>query len=192
MASGTFPASPPVLGAAAAFAGRPEPIPPTIPSATSAKGSEALIHSRASFWLRMGAGVVDLVLVGILCGVLDHLFTLAGNLESALVGRRVVGSWLRHEPWFLVLTVAYFTAMWTWKGTTVGGIVTGLKVARLDGQPLSFVVALVRALAAWFSAVFLFLGFFWIAWDRESQGWHDKIAGTVVLRLPRATPLVCI
>jgi uncharacterized RDD family membrane protein YckC len=38
----------------------------------------------------------------------------------------------------------------------------------------------------------LFLGFFWIIWDAEKQGWHDKIAGTVVVRLPRGMPLVCL
>jgi uncharacterized RDD family membrane protein YckC len=38
----------------------------------------------------------------------------------------------------------------------------------------------------------LFLGFFWILWDKDQQGWHDKIAGTVVVRLPKALPLVCV
>ena len=90
------------------------------------------------------------------------------------------------------MSLAYFAGMWTWKGTTVGGIVLCLKVARLDGRPLTFVVALVRALAAAFSVIVLFLGFLWIAWDADKQGWHDRIAGTVVLRLPRGTPLVCI
>ena len=52
--------------------------------------------------------------------------------------------------------------------------------------------ASIRALAAAFSFVVLFLGFFWIIWDKDRQGWHDKIAGTVVVRLPRGTPLVCL
>ena len=82
--------------------------------------------------------------------------------------------------------------MWAWKGSTIGGIVLGLKVVRMDGQPITFAVALVRALAAAFSILVLFLGFLWIAWDAERQGWHDKIAGTVVLKLPRGTPLVCL
>ena len=82
--------------------------------------------------------------------------------------------------------------MWAWRGTTIGGIVLGLKLVRLDGQRITFVVALVRGLAAAFSVVVLFLGFLWITWDRDKQGWHDKIAGTVVLRLPRGTPLVCL
>jgi uncharacterized RDD family membrane protein YckC len=127
---------------------------------------ESLSYPRASFWERLGAGFLDFVLIGILGGA---------------VGVAPLG---------LLIALAYFAGMWTWKGTTVGGIVLGLKVVRVDGQPVTFAVALVRALAAGFSVIVLFLGFLWIAWDREKQGWHDRIAGTVVLRLPRGTPLI--
>ena len=113
----------------------------------------------------------------------------AGFLDIVLVS--IVGSIVDMAPLGLLLALAYFAGMWAWKGTTIGGIVLGLKVARLDGQPVTFAVALVRALAAAFSIVVLFLGFLWIAWDADRQGWHDRIAGTVVLRLPRGTPLVC-
>jgi uncharacterized RDD family membrane protein YckC len=141
-----MPASPPLKAAA----------PPVLP--------DALCYPKASFWERMGAGFLDLVLVGILGSAVAHFAPL--------------------------VMLAYFAGMWAWKGTTVGGIVLGLKVVRLDGQPLSFVVCLVRSLAAMFSAAFLFLGFFWIAWDSEQQGWHDKIAGSVVVKLPRSAPLI--
>jgi uncharacterized RDD family membrane protein YckC len=114
----------------------------------------------------------------------------AAFLDVVLVS--ILGA-MTHEPvLWLLISLAYFAGMWTWKGTTIGGIVLGLKVARLDGRPLTFVVALVRALAAAFSVIILFLGFLWIAWDADKQGWHDRIAGTVVLRLPRGTPLVCL
>ncbi len=99
---------------------------------------------------------------------------------------------MHYFPAFLIAALAYFTGMWAWRGTTVGGIVLGLKVVRVDGQPVTFAVALVRALAGAFSIVVLFLGMFWIGWDSEKQGWHDKIAGTVVLHLPRGTPLLCL
>ena len=88
------------------------------------------------------------------------------------------------------MAVAYFSALWAWRKTTIGGIVLGLKVVRTDAKPLSFPVALVRSLAAAFSIFVLFLGFLWIAWDREKQGWHDKIAGTYVLKMPKGTPLI--
>jgi uncharacterized RDD family membrane protein YckC len=118
---------------------------------------DTLSYPRAGFWERMAAGFLDTVLLCIL---------------SVLVGGMPLG---------LIVALAYFTGMWAWRGTTIGGIVLGLKVARVDGQPVTFAVALVRALAAGFSAIVLFLGFLWIAWDPEKQGWHDKIAGTVVI-----------
>ena len=158
------------MGDAQATAPQPAPAAPppglTMPLAPAAV-PEALSYPRAGFWERMGAAFLDGVLLSI-ANVLVH-------------GR----------PWGFLVALAYFAGMWTWRGTTIGGIVLGLKVVRLDGQPLPFTVALVRALAAAFSLVVFFLGFLWIAWDAEKQGWHDRIAGTVVVRLPRGTPLLC-
>ncbi len=111
-------------------------------------------------------------------------------LDFILVG--ILGGLTHFPPLGFLVALTYFAAMWTWKGTTIGGIVLGLKVVRADGGAVTFAAALVRALAAAFSIFVLFLGFLWIAWDGEKQGWHDKIAGTVVLRLPRGTPLVCL
>jgi uncharacterized RDD family membrane protein YckC len=125
----------------------------------------AVLYPRAGFWERMGAGFLDMALLA---------------LTTALIG-----------PFSLLVALAYFSGMWAWKGTTVGGIVLNLQVVREDGQPLSFLAAFVRSLAALFSVLALFLGFFWIGWDRQKQGWHDKIAGTVVVRLPRPISLVC-
>jgi uncharacterized RDD family membrane protein YckC len=92
----------------------------------------------------------------------------------------------------LLVALAYFAGMWAWKGTTVGGIVLNLKVVRLDDQPVTFAVGLVRSLAAALSVVVFFLGFLWIIFDRDKQSWHDKIAGTVVARSPRSLSLVCL
>jgi uncharacterized RDD family membrane protein YckC len=153
-------------GASWSGVGGPSSAAAAMPSAPSHL-PETLSYPRAGFWERMGAGFLDIVLVSIL------------------------GSIVHVVPLGFLLALAYFTGMWAWKGTTIGGIVLGLKVVRMDSQPVTFAVALVRSLAAAFSIVVLFLGFLWIAWDTEAQGWHDKIAGTVVLKLPRGTPLVC-
>ncbi len=145
------------------------PPPPPVPSAPlppPLTPPQALAHPRAGFWERMAAGFLDMVLIG---------------MAAALC----------HSIFFSLLAIAYFSGMWAWKGTTVGGIVLNLQVVRQDGQPLNFLTAFVRSLAAIFSALVFFLGFFWIGWDRDKQGWHDKIAGTVVVRLPRAVSLVC-
>jgi len=120
----------------------------------------------------MAAAFLDWVIVGFLGGF--------------------VGS-LTHRPGFFFLVVLiYFAGMWTWKATTVGGVVLGVKVVRQDGYPVTLLVSTVRALAGAFSIVIFFLGFLWILFDRERQGWHDKIAGTVVIKLPKGTPLVLV
>jgi uncharacterized RDD family membrane protein YckC len=62
-------------------------------------------------------------------------------------------------------------------------------VTRLNGTPVGGADAIVRGLAAIFSFVPFGLGFFWILRDPERQAWHDKIAGTYVVKVPRDYPL---
>jgi uncharacterized RDD family membrane protein YckC len=167
--SGAAPAGTSEAPIASAVSPQGAPQVQTAPAATPATPpvwGERASFPRAGFWERMGAAFLDMVIVGILGGVLG--------------------------PLCFVVWLAYFAGMWAWKGTTIGGIVLKLQVVRYDGGPVTFLVALVRGLAAAFSVVVLFLGFFWIAWDRDKQGWHDKIAGTVVIRLPHSMPLVCL
>ena len=119
---------------------------------------------RAGFWIRLAATALDFILLVWLIPFVHVLF-----------------------PFFWL---AYHVAMWAWKGTTVGGIVCHLKLVRMDGRPANFAVALVRGLAGVFSAVALFLGFFWVGWTRERQSWHDIIAGTIMVRVPSAISLI--
>jgi len=68
--------------------------------------------------------------------------------------------------------------------------VCGLKVVRLDSDELDWATAIVRALSCFLSFGVAFLGFFWIGIDDDKQAWHDRIAGTVVVRTPKGTSLV--
>ena len=91
---------------------------------------------------------------------------------------------------FLPGIVAYGALLWKFRGATVGDIIFGIRVVRLDGAPIDWTTAVVRALACLLSMVMAGLGFFWIAFDADKQGWHDKIAGTVVVKLPKPASLV--
>ncbi len=51
-----------------------------------------------------------------------------------------------------------------------------------SGKTLSVGQAAARYLCYIISALPLCLGFIWVAFDRKKQGWHDKIAQTVVVR----------
>ncbi len=161
-----------------------QPVPPSAtsssPSATSSSSaapfsdtahpteapasSTAAALPRAGFWIRMAALLIDGLLVGIMTALLHHgeLFVLA----------------------------AYGAAMWKLRGSTIGGIVLHLQVVRLDGRAVDWATAIVRALGCFLSLAVAGLGFFWIAFDDEKQAWHDKIAGTVVVRTAHGVSLV--
>jgi uncharacterized RDD family membrane protein YckC len=133
----------------------PPPPPPGAPQITAAM-------PRAGFWVRMGALLLDVLLVGFAMSLL-HPF---GDFH-------------------IVVLAIYGAVMWKLRGTTVGGIVFDLHVVRLDGRPLDWETAIVRALGCFLSLCVVFLGFIWIAFDDNHQAWHDKIAGTVVVRAKR-------
>jgi len=154
---------PPVASAAAAV---PPPVPPVFIS--------ALTLPRAGFWIRIAASLLDCVLIGIVFAMLDHL-PLFGRLFGDVP-----------PLWFAV----YCVVMWATKGTTIGGIICGLKIVRMDDRPVDWGVAVVRGLGGFLSLAVAGLGFIWVAFDNERQSWHDKIAGTTIVRVPKGTPLL--
>jgi uncharacterized RDD family membrane protein YckC len=158
--------APAALGAegAATFSSEPPPADVTpVPPAAAVAGDLALFP-RATFLDRVAAFALDCLLVGIGVQLLDIS---------------------RHGGWFPLMLFAYHVAFWAWKGTTLGGIVVGLRVIRMQGTEVRFVDALVRGLASIFSLAALGIGCFWMLQDPERQMWHDKIAGTLVVKVPR-------
>jgi len=155
--------------AAPPFSAPPGPVPPGAvpPSPSPVSPHITAAMPRAGFWIRMAALLLDVLLVGFVMSLL-HPF---GNFH-------------------IVVLAIYGAVMWKLRGTTVGGIVCDLHVVRLDGRPLDWETAIVRALGCFLSLFVVFLGFIWIAFDANNQAWHDKIAGTVVVRAKRGAPLV--
>jgi PAS domain-containing protein len=77
----------------------------------------------------------------------------------------------------------YFTAMLAlWRGRTPGKRALGIRVIRLDGQPLGWFASFERFGGYAAALATGTLGFFQILWDRNRQGVHDKISETVVIR----------
>ena len=77
-----------------------------------------------------------------------------------------------------VITIAF----WVLLGATPGKCLLECRVVSArTGRPPGWLRATLRYLCYIVSLLPLGLGFFWIAWDRRKQGWHDKIAGTLVV-----------
>jgi uncharacterized RDD family membrane protein YckC len=165
----------------AAAAPVPEPRPIVVPDATPVAdageppdsstsyaaqppGGDLALYPRATFLDRVAAFALDCILVAIAVQILDLS---------------------RHDGSFPLLLLVYHIAFWAWRGTTLGGIVCGLRVVRTQGTELRFVDALVRGFGSVFSIAALGIGCFWMLQDPERQMWHDKIAGTLVVKVPR-------
>jgi uncharacterized RDD family membrane protein YckC len=126
---------------------------------------------RARFLERLAAFVLDVIVVLIAVQVLDALY----------LGRDA-------PPLFFFLLLAYHVGFWAWRGTTVGGMICQLRITRTDGALLGFRDALVRGLSGILSLAALGLGGLWILRDPERQSWHDRVAGTYVVKVPRDWP----
>jgi len=110
-----------------------------------------------------------------------------------LLGVGIVGS--ISKDWGTVAAISLPIVYLVWfltllrKGLTPGKKVMGLQVVdHQTGTIPGFGKMFVREIVGRFiSGLFFGLGYFWAIFDKNSQAWHDKIAGTVVLRLAPAS-----
>jgi uncharacterized RDD family membrane protein YckC len=149
------------LPASADVFAEPVPEPPPAPPAAG-----LLAYPHAGFLDRAAAFALDCVLIAMVTALFNF-----------------------QDEWYLFFVATYFIAFWTWQGTTLGGIVVGLRVVRTDGSDVRFVDAFIRALSSLFSFGVLAIGVLWMIQDPQRQTWHDKIAGTYVVKVPREVAL---
>lgn len=96
---------------------------------------------------------------------------LAGGIALGLVG-------------FVVVFILYVRALGR-TGQTWGRKIAGVKVVRLDdGRPIGVGKAIGRQLfSGLVSAQVIYLGYLWMLWDDRKQTWHDKIVGSIVVKV---------
>ena len=126
------------------------------------------------FWQRLAAFLIDWMVVFVVYGplVVMAFGTEYFSLDVPRYWDLVTG---------LVIVVATLL-FWRYQGATPGKIAIAARIVDAEtGRPPRTARLAVRLLAYIVSALPLSLGFLWIAFDRRKQGWHDKIAGTVVI-----------
>lgn len=134
----------------------------------------------AGFWMRVVAGIIDTVLLLIVTTPL--LFLIYGkayflkDIDSPMIAGTadVLINW--------ILPIVLIIAFWTLKQGTPGKILLKMKIvdAKTGGCP-TMTQWIIRYIGYIPATLVLFLGLFWIIWDEKKQGWHDKLAGTVVI-----------
>lgn len=96
-----------------------------------------------------------------------------GEVDAKRVLILVMGVLLAYTIWAFILFA---------RGTTPGKLMLGMHVVGEDGLHAGFFRMLFREwIGKWISGLILSLGFLWILFDRDRQGWHDKFASTYVI-----------
>jgi len=139
----------------------------------------------AGFWIRVGATIIDSILLILL---ITPILTSIYGSSYWLSGEVVQGFWDFTFSWvFPAIAVIVF---WFYKSATPGKMALKLKIvdASTGGKP-SVGQLIIRYLGYYVSSIPLFLGLIWVGIDRRKQGWHDKLANTVVIRNLQSEPV---
>jgi len=148
---------------------------------TASTGLPAHPPATAGFGVRTLAYLVDALLLSFVGGAFPYLLiNTATTAPSGNPGQQVTTS----GGGSLLVSLIYFVLFWSsfGGGRTLGMRLFGLKVVREEdlGQ-MGVLSAFVRWIGLWLSFALCFIGVIWVAFDSRHQGWHDKIARTLVL-----------
>ena len=138
----------------------------------------------AGFWIRVWAALIDTVLViALTAPILRWLygpdyFSMSALDASAFRPTEFIVSW--------ILPALAVIVFWRTRSATPGKMAIGARIvdAKTGATP-STLRLIVRYLGYYVSTAPLCLGLIWVGFDRRKQGWHDKLAGTVVIRSKR-------
>ncbi len=142
-------------------------------------------HEYAGFWIRTGAAVIDSILVVIIVSPILTAIYGTDYWLSVPVTQGFGGNLIEY-----LLPAIAIVAFWIYRSATPGKMINNLAIvdAKTGGKP-STGQFIGRYLGYYVSVIPLFLGIIWVAIDKRKQGWHDKLAGTVVVRTNRKKPV---
>ena len=151
--------------------------PPPAPPPSTRPGPMPGWHY-AGFWVRFLAFLIDAILLGIVSAAFTPVWgpqitTTGANVEIHAQAN-AIGT---------LIGLIYFAGMWAWRGQTVGMMPFNMQVVGVaDGKRIDVFRGLLRYVGFIIAAIPLLIGLIWAAFDARKQGWHDKIASTVVIR----------
>ena len=144
------------------------------------------------FWRRLLAFLIDKVILYFVTLILFLIGLLALGLKGNMTDRVLssLGDPAHGIGVFALLYIAasllagmiYFTVFHGIAGRTPGKMLLGLRVIQTSGDPITTGIAFLRWVGYLISGPLFGLGFLWVAFDGRKQGWHDKIAATLVIR----------
>jgi uncharacterized RDD family membrane protein YckC len=144
---------------------------------------------KASFWQRLAAFGFDFIFVtGVMVGICLVTWQVSNYFPQAGL---TSGSYDFIPPYpatilCLLFMAFYYGGGWALLGQTPGKMALNIRVLRVDGAKLGWKRALLRWVGYLISSLPLWLGFVWALFDRDTSGWHDKLAGSTVVKVDAA------
>jgi uncharacterized RDD family membrane protein YckC len=131
------------------------------------------------FWRRVGAAIIDsLIVMAITVPLLLWIYGSEYFFNEEVVFISGPAEFLISYVFPIVATVLF----WKYRAATPGKMLLQLKIVRAgDFGPITTGQAFGRYFAYIPSTLVFGLGLLWVAFDARKQGWHDKLAGTVVI-----------
>ncbi|WP_374664100.1 RDD family protein [Acinetobacter sp.] len=138
----------------------------------------------AGFWARVGASLIDIVIMLTATYPILWLFY-RGDWD------RIFATGLSEQPQILwvdilvnyILPFLYTIIVWLLWSASPGKILLGMKIVDAEtGQNLDLKQSIIRYVGYFPAMMVMMIGIIWIAFDKRKQGWHDKMANTVVIR----------
>ncbi len=140
----------------------------------------------AGFWIRTGAAIIDTILLLLI--ILPIMTTIYGE---AYWDFDVNYSGVWDVIISYVLPAIAVILFWIYKSATPGKMALKLRIVdKNTGQKPSIKQFIIRYFGYYVSSIPLFLGIIWVGIDKRKQGWHDKMAGTVVIKNNKTEPVV--
>jgi uncharacterized RDD family membrane protein YckC len=156
----------------------------TLPSlANDPSGVDSGEVRSAGFWIRFLAYWPDQLLITfavlLIVGLPDFANDSPPDMTKAVEWARAT------QPWALAFSAVYYIlTTWLW-GATLGKLICGLRVVRVDDAPVGFKEAALRFLGSMVSQMIFFFGYVFIALRDDKRALHDLLAGTKVIHRRR-------
>ncbi len=130
------------------------------------------------FWIRVAATIIDSLLIILL--TVPVLYAIYGD-QYFNPDLFASGFWDSLISWGLP-AIAIVT-FWIYRAATPGKIMLHLRIVDANsGEHPTTRQFIIRFFTHHISSVALAAGLIWVAFDKRKQGWHDKLAGTVVIK----------
>ena len=159
----------------------------------------AMLANPAGFWRRLFSFIIDNIFIAIITFVISSLvFAILFSIFPDLIGENTISEftgdtfvsfaemtlldWLSYLG-ALLIDIAYWTVAIGWKGKTVGKMMLGMKVVKIDGSRVGYW----RAFGRYWGYVLCYMtfgiGFLVIAFNKQKRGLHDLVCNTMVIKI---------